>query len=188
MAGTFPGVCNTQQNGINGEPLAAAILTIYNGGTTVLSNTFQDIGLAIPAANPMTADSSGRLPLIFVADGVYRVRLTDQFGSTANGGFDYPQVPSIGASSSGGGGTAVDPTTVLSTGDTKWQLINQPIAGFVRLNGKTLGGPTSGASERANNDTQALYAYLWQNFTDAFCPVIGGRGYHALPQILALRR
>jgi hypothetical protein len=175
MAGTFPGVSNTQQNGINGEPLAGAILTVYNGGTTVLSNVFQDIGLLIPAPNPLVADFSGRLPLFFVADGTYRVRLTDQFGSTANGGFDYPQVPSIGASSSGGGGTPVDPTTVLSTGDCKWQLINQPIAGFVRLNGRTLGNAGSGASEYANANAQALFVYLFSNFSDAFCPVSGGR-------------
>jgi hypothetical protein len=123
MAGTFPGVSNTQQQDTNGDALSGAILTVYNGGTTILSNVFQDIGLAIPGPNPMTADASGRIPLFFVADGTYRVRLTDVFGSTANGGFDYPQIPSIGASSSGGGGSAVDPNSILQTGDVKWQPI-----------------------------------------------------------------
>src|ERR1017187_9293437 len=121
MAGIFPGTAGCQQQDTNGEPLDGALLTVFNGGTTTLASVYQDIGLAILAPNPLVADASGRLPLFFVADGPYRVRLTGKYGATANGGFDYPQVPSIGASSSGGGGSAVDPTTVFSTGDVKWQ-------------------------------------------------------------------
>jgi microcystin-dependent protein len=180
MAGTFPGICNTQQNDTDGAPLDGAIVTVYQGGTTVLASVFQDIGLSIPGQNPMVADLSGRVPLFFVADGVYRVRLSDKFGTTSNGGFDYPQVPSIGASSSGGGGTAVDPTTVLSTGDVKWRPVDDVLTGFVRINGRTLGNATSGASERANADTQSLFTFLWNTFPDAICPVLGGRGASAV--------
>lgn len=180
MAGTFPGTSGAQQQGIDGTALDGAILTVFIGGTTVLANVFQDIGLVIPAQNPMTADASGRLPLFFVADGTYRVRLTDKYGSTANGGFDYPQCPSIGASASGGGGNAVDPTTVLSTGDVKWQPIDNVIAGWVRMNGRTIGSATSGSSERASADTSALFAFLWGTFSDAICPVVGGRGVSAV--------
>jgi microcystin-dependent protein len=180
MAGTFPGVCNAQQHDMNGKPLAGAILTVFQGGTLTLASVFQDIGLIIPGKNPMEADDSGRLPLFFVDDGTYRVRLTDSTGVTTNGGFDYPQVPSIGPSAGGGGGTPVDPTTVSSTGDVKWQPIENVIAGWVRMNARTIGSATSGASERANADTQALFLFIWTNYPDAICPVVGGRGGTAL--------
>ncbi len=180
MSGTFPATANAQQHDVNGQPLANCILTVYQGGTTTLAATFQDIGLVIPAPNPLVADATGRIPLFFVADGIYALRLTDQFGIQSNGGFFYPQIPSIGASSSGGGGTPVDPTTVASTGDVKWRLEESTIAGWVRVNGRTIGNASSGASERSNADTQALFIYIWQTFADAICPVLGGRGASAL--------
>ena len=46
--------------------------------------------------------------------------------------------------------------------------------GFVRLNGRSIGSATSGASERANIDTQALYEYLWNG--DPNIVITGGRG------------
>jgi hypothetical protein len=184
MAGCFPGTANTQQFDINGNPLIGALLTVYLGGTTTLAATFQDIGLTLPATNPLVADASGRIPLFFVNDGSYALRLTDQFGIQSNGGYFYPQIPSIGASSSGGGGTPVDPTTVASTGDVKWRLEDDTIAGWVRVNGRTIGNASSGASERANADTQALFIYIWTTFSqpsaNVFCPVVGGIGTGAL--------
>ena len=179
-AGTFPGVSNAQQNDINGLPLAGGLLTVYQAGSTTPANVFQDIGLVLPASNPLVADLSGRIPLFFVADGTYALRLTDQYGQQANGGFFYPQIPSIGASSSGGGGTPVDPTTVFSTGDYKWRPSTETLAGWVRLNGRTIGSASSGASERANADVQALFIYAWNTYPDAKCTVLGGRGANAL--------
>jgi hypothetical protein len=188
MAGTFPGVANTQQINADGQPLAGGNLTVFAGGASNLVIIYQDIGLTIPAQNPLPLDNTGRIPLFFVPDGTYRVRLTDASGVTSNGGFDLPQVPSIGASSSGGGGTPVDPTTVLSTGDVKWQPIQGVLPGWVRINGRTIGGPTSGASERANNDTQPLFAFMWSNFSDSVCPVVGGRGASAAADFAASKQ
>lgn len=176
MAGLFPGVCNGQNVDRNGLPQANAQLTVYQGGTLTLASCFQDIGLAIPAANPMTADQTGRLPFFYVADGVYRVRLIDSTGQLI---YDYPQVASIGASSSGGGGSAVDVTSVFSTGDELWKKIGGIRSGWVRQNARTIGSATSGASERANADCQALFLYLWTNYPNAKCPVVGGRGASA---------
>jgi microcystin-dependent protein len=178
LAGTFPGVANTQQNDINGQPLAGALLTVYTGGTTQLAVTYQDITTLIPTTNPLVADASGRLPLFYVPDGTYGLRLTDRFGVQSNGGFYLPQVPSIGASTSGGGGTPVDPTTVASTGDIKAAYNNSTIAGWCRLNARTIGNAGSGASERANADTQPLFVFLWN--IDPTLVVVGGRGANAL--------
>lgn len=189
MSGTFPGTANCQQHDINGQPLANCILTVYQGGTTTLASTFQDIGLVIPAANPLVADATGRIPLFFVADGSYALRLTDQNGIQSNGGFYYPQIPSIGASSSGGGGSAVDPTTVASTGDVKWRLEDDTISGWVRIAGRTIGNASSGSSERANADCQALYTLIWTTYSqpsaNVVCPVVGGIGASALADFSA---
>ena len=52
--------------------------------------------------------------------------------------------------------------------------------GWVRDNARTIGSGTSGASERANSDCQPLFEFLWNNFTNAFCPVVSGRGASSL--------
>jgi hypothetical protein len=176
MAGLFPSIGNSQNVDANGRPLAFAVLTVFLGGTTAQAQVFQDIGLIIPGQNPMVADITGRLPLFYVPDGTYRVRLVDRFGA---GIFDYPQVASIGASSTGGGGTPVDPTTVFQTGDPLWQSVNTLRTGWVRQNGFTIGSATSGSSERANTDCQNLFLFLWNNYSNAKCPVVGGRGASA---------
>lgn len=176
MAGLFPGISNSQNVDRNGVPLANAVLTVYQGGTLTLASCFQDIGLAISRQNPMTADVTGRLPIFYVADGIYRVRLVDQYGVLV---YDYPQVASIGASASGGGGTAVDATTIFQTGDPLWLPVTGTRNGWVRMNARTIGSATSGASERANADCQNLFLYNWNTFPDAVCPVTGGRGASA---------
>jgi hypothetical protein len=185
MAGTFAGVCNAQQIDMNGNPLAGCLLTVYAGGTTMLASTFQDIGLTLPTTNPLVANAAGRLPLFFVQDGTYALRLTDKNGIQSGGGFFYPQVPSIGASSSGGSVTPIDPATIFSTGMWTWKPDASPMAGWVRLSGRTIGNASSGASERANADCQPLYIYVWSTYADAICPVIGGRGASALADFSA---
>jgi hypothetical protein len=178
MAGLFPGICNSQNVDQNGAPLYNSVLTVYNGGTLVLASCFQDIALTIPAQNPMTADLTARLPIFYVADGVYRVRLVDRMGVLI---YDYPQVASIGASSSGGGGGGVDPTTIFQTGDVMWLDVQGRRTGWVRDNGGTIGSATSGATERANADCQPLFLYGWANFGGgAGANVVGGAGASAL--------
>lgn len=51
--------------------------------------------------------------------------------------------------------------------------------GWVFLNGKTIGNASSGATERANADTQDLFELLWNNVSDTYAPVSGGRGANA---------
>lgn len=56
--------------------------------------------------------------------------------------------------------------------------------GFVALDGQTIGTPTSGATGRANYDTQALYVHLWTELSDTAAPVSGGRGGSALADFI----
>ena len=80
----------------------------------------------------------------------------------------------IGPSSGAGASPSVDPTTVFGTGDIKKKYTTGTISGWVRCNKRTIGSATSGATERANSDTQALFEYLWN--TDPNLPVSSGRG------------
>lgn len=51
--------------------------------------------------------------------------------------------------------------------------------GYVLLSGRTIGSGSSGATERANSDTQTLFELLWNSMTNTEAPVSGGRGASA---------
>jgi hypothetical protein len=174
-SGTIP-FSLSQQFDQYGKPLAGCkFYTIQAGTTSTPQNAYQDSGLTTALPNPIICDAAGRLPQFFLADGQIKIRLVDKNGVTqivADG------VQVIGASSGGGGGGgSVDATTVLATGDIKAKWGTGSLTGFVRGNGRTIGSATSGATERANADCQALFEYLWG--ADANLSVSGGRGASA---------
>jgi microcystin-dependent protein len=180
-AGTIP-LSMSQQFDTLGKPLSNCKLYIIQAGTTSTpQNAFQDSGLTLAHPNPLSCDSAGRLPQFFLADGQIKIRLADKNGvnQTFPGGgpSGLDNILVIGPSAGGGGGGVVDPTTVLSTGDVKIVYGTGVLSGFVRLNGRTIGSATSGATERANADTQSLFQYLWG--ADANLAVSTGRGVSA---------
>jgi hypothetical protein len=69
---------------------------------------------------------------------------------------------------------------VASTGDVKWRPSGEILSGWVKLNGTTIGSAASGATQRANADTQALFIWLWTNFPQSLIVVSTGRGATAL--------
>jgi hypothetical protein len=171
----------SQQLDSFGKPLAGCKFYTYVAGTVASpQNAYQDSALTIALPNPQTCDSAGRLPQMFLADGQIKVRLTDRNLLTQ---VVADNIQVIGNSSGGGGGGAVDPTTILSTGDIKTAYGTSPLTGFVRANGRTIGSATSGATERANADTQALFVYLWG--VDGSLAVSGGRGATAAADFAA---
>ncbi len=174
MAGTIP-LSMTQQLDEFGKPLAGGHLYLIQAGTTSTpQNGFQDSALTLPLPNPIILDASGRLPQFFLADGSIKVRLTDVNGVeklVADG------LIVTGASSGGGGGSPVDPTTILQTGWLQAIYGVGVVSGFVRCNARTIGSAVSGASERANADTQALFSFLWNG--DPNLVVSTGRGASA---------
>lgn len=175
MAGTLPGIGLTANNDLNGQPLAGCKLYVYQAGGVVIQTPYADSALSIALSWPLLGDAYGRLPFFWVPDGNYRVRLTDANDVIV---YDYPIIPAVGASSSntGTGGGTVDSTALFQTGDLMWLDVTGARAGWVRDNMKTIGSASSGATERANSDTQALYTWLWGNFADSICAVSGGRG------------
>jgi microcystin-dependent protein len=73
----------------------------------------------------------------------------------------------------------------FTTGDVKTTLKSVADAGWVMMNDGTIGDASSGGTTRANADTQALYALLWTNVSNANCPVSGGRGASAAADFAA---
>lgn len=159
------------------KPLNGGKLYFFRAGTTTPQVAYQDVALTIPlpGGSVYTLDAAGRIPQFFLADGQIKIRLANAKGVTQ---LAADNILVIGPSSGGGGGGGtVDPTTVIATGDIKARYGTGVLSGFVRANGRTIGSATSGASERANSDCQALFEYLWQ--TDANLAVSTGRGASA---------
>jgi hypothetical protein len=186
--GTTP-LSLTQQVDQNGQPLSGCLLYSYIAGTVATpQQTYQDPSLTQAQSNPLTCDVTGRVPLAWYPSGYTHIRLTD-----ASGNVKVDQtLPVLGiavATSGGSGGTTVDPTTILATGDVKYRFTAEILTGFVRLNGNTIGSASSGASERANADTQNLFVYLWTNCatpsSNNHCAVSGGLGATALADFQA---
>lgn len=178
MAGILPGIALINNFDNNGDLMRGALLRIYQAGTTTPVTAFKDSGLTPGQEHPwpIPADSAARLPMFYLDDGDYRVRL-----SSADGGYvayDLPLISAVGPSSGGGGGGggSVSPEVIFNTGDVLWLPRSGLRDGWVRHNGRTIGNSTSSATERANADTQALYEYLYSEYSDSICPVIGGRG------------
>jgi hypothetical protein len=173
-AGTIPFSLSQQFDSLGHVLAGCQLYTIQAGTTSTPQSAYQDSALTIALPNPQTCDAAGRLPQMFLADGTIKVRLTDRNGVSQ---IVADNIQVIGASSGGGGGGTVDPTTILATGDLKVSYGTGVLSGFVRANGRTIGSATSGATERANSDTNALFVYLWS--ADANLAVSGGRGASA---------
>lgn len=65
------------------------------------------------------------------------------------------------------------------TGDIRTSLNNFSPWGWVPANDGTIGSPSSGATTRANSDTWPLYNLIWNNVSNTYAPVTGGRGVGA---------
>lgn len=85
------------------------------------------------------------------------------------------------AADGAGGGSWVDPNTLVtatafSTGDVKGTFKTTADSTWVLMNDGTIGDASSAATTRANADCEDLFKLLWDNISDTYCPVSGGRG------------
>lgn len=163
---------------------ARALFTSATTGDPI--TVYQDYALGTEHPNPVIADSQGRFPPIFIDEDVefYGLRITTSSGSVLplgeSGNYDIPTLPVIGPSAgSGGSVTAIDTASIFQTGDVLWVPKTGTRTGWIRLNGRTIGSASSGASERANDDCEDLYAFIWDNYANTICAVTGGRGVSA---------
>lgn len=170
-AGTIS-LSGAQQFNAAGKPLAGCKLYFYEAGTvSTRQDSFKDSSLTTPHSWPLECDSSGRIPFFYLADGTIKIRLADRAGVTQ---VSEDGLVVVGASSGGGGGGAVDSTKLAQTGDIKVRYGTGALSGWVRAAGRTIGSATSGATERANSDTQDLWEYLCSNDTTLRATIAGG--------------
>lgn len=73
----------------------------------------------------------------------------------------------------------------FSTGDVKLTFKGVPDSGWVFCDDGTIGSATSGATNRANADTVNLFTLLWNNISNTYAPVSGGRGANAAADFAA---
>lgn len=193
MPGLAPISLQQFLNPTTGLPYSGARAGFFEASSGTPIVVYQDYGLGTPHSNPVIADAYGRFPPIFISEavGFYRLRLTTSGGVVLplgdGGSFDIDVLPVIGPVEGDGGGAEVpvDPNSVLTTGDVIWTPAKTTRAGFVRMNGRTIGSGSSGAAERANADCEDLYTYIHNNFSDTLCPVTGGRGANAAADFAA---
>lgn len=157
-----------------GQYPPGALVYFFEANTNTPMTVYADALETTPLTHPVQAFANGRFPPIFVPYRTYRERVTDQYGVLL---WDIDGIPNPAPPSSGGGsGIVVTQDMVLQTGDVMWQLRGGTRPGWARLNGRTIGNASSGATERANDDTEDLYTFLWNNLDNSVAPVIGGRG------------
>lgn len=63
----------------------------------------------------------------------------------------------------------------FSTGDMKLTMKSAADSGWLMMNDGTIGSAASSATH-ANADAQSLYTLLWNNVSNTYAPVTGGRG------------
>jgi hypothetical protein len=164
----------------NGRIASGAQAAFYFAGTTIPLTVYADPSLSVPRSYPVVANATGVFPPIYLPYIDYSVRVLDanHVEISFADGIANPPPPSSG----GGGGIVVSADMVPQVGDMIWnpKPAGGPRTGWVRANGQTIGSGVSGATERANADTQNLFTFLWNNFPDADCPVSGGRGVSAV--------
>jgi len=150
---------------------AGAKAYFFTGGTTTALTVFQDAGASAAHPHPLLADANGRWPDVFVPYILaYDVQVTDANNVQLTFTQNIPNPDPVDLT------VTVDPLNTVQTGMIHAEFVNTTKTGYVRLNGRTIGSATSVATERANADTSTLFAYLWNNLTDAVAPVSSGRG------------
>lgn len=159
----------------NGAPRSGAKAFFFNAGTTTPRTVYRDSGLGISHDHPVVANASGMFPAIFLPAGDYRLRIEDETGVTLS---DIDGISTPIFTDGGGGGGGDTPVELLArTGDYKFRHETGSHSGWVRAAGRTIGSASSGASERANADCEALFLLLWG--ADSTLVVSGGRGANA---------
>lgn len=152
-----------------------AIANFYQGGTSTPLTVYSDAAEASPRTADVAADSNGRWPAVFIPFTTsYDVQVRTSGGTQLYYYTNIPNPDPVEASVD-----SVADEELLATGHVWWEPINATKVGAVRLNGRTIGNASSGATERANADTEDLYTFLWNNLANGQAAVSTGRGASA---------
>jgi hypothetical protein len=175
----------TQIRNSAGVVQSGALVYFYLEGTTTNLVTYSDAAQTTPHTQPVVASNQGVPAPVYIpySSTGYRVVIKTSGGTTIS---DTDGIARHAPPDTGGGvGIVVATEQVFQPGWTVFLLQTGTVTGFVRLNGRTVGSATSGATERANADTENLYSYFWTNCANAQCAVSGGRGGSAAADFAA---
>jgi hypothetical protein len=165
----------------NDNRTGGALAYFYQGNTTTPITVYQDADETTPHAHPVAAASSGRWPTVFIPfRASYDLKVTTSSGTQLYYPTEIPNPNPVEAAED-----SVDDSELIQTGDIVCSPATGARTGFVRLNGRTIGSASSGATERANADTEDLYTFNWNNFSNTICPVATGRGASAAADFAA---
>lgn len=179
MAGSLPLALTQHFDASTRFPMAGGLLSFYVTGSLTPQQSYSDTGLTVLNPWPLVLDANGRVPNFYLADGTVRAKLTDVNGDVSKG-FFLDNLLVIGPSTSGITlPPAVDPNAIQKTGQLLCFYGVESIPGLVRANARTIGNAASGATERANADTEGLFSYLYAAAGDSVLAVSGGRGASA---------
>lgn len=155
----------------NQTPQVGAKILTFDAGTSTARSAYRNgAGTLTAWTQPFFTDVNGQLPPFWInGPTAYRVRVV-----TANDVqiFDVDNIPGEIAIPS-----AAPVSQGLVTGDILYRFDTAERAGFVRLNGKTVGSTASGA-DYADDGNQALYVLLYNGISTL--TISGGRGANAL--------
>lgn len=159
----------------NGDPYVGAIVEFFDAGTTTPQTVYTDSSLSTAAGESLrTANARGAFRALYLnpTPGSYDVVVTalDSTEIASGEGISVPQNADYVPPDAG----STDPTLLFTTGMLQNYYGTSSPSGWVRGNGRTVGSATSGATERANADCQALFLFLWA--ADSTLSVSGGRG------------
>ena len=73
----------------------------------------------------------------------------------------------------------------FDTGDISPTLRTTAKTGWIMMDDGSIGDASSGATNRANADTSALFTFIWTNLGNTQAPVSGGRGASAAADFAA---
>jgi microcystin-dependent protein len=142
----------------NGNVLYGAKAYFFVAGTTTPKTTYTDPVYSSERTHPVTVDGFGNFPTIYVGEGDYDIRLVDSAGAVIG---QYEQLPGATPTTEPEDPTEVPESRLAQTAELRWFYGSGARDGWVRANGRTIGSGTSGASERANADTETLFKHLW---------------------------
>lgn len=168
-----------------------SVANSFSSGTTISSSAmnanFSDVASEITGSLPRDGQAAMTGQLKAAAGTASAPGIT--FGADTDTGFYRKAGNTVGVVAGGsevatiGESGIVDSNSVvisgIPTGCMMMYGATTAPTGWVRVNGRTIGNASSGATERANADTSSLFSFLWTNYSDSVCAVSGGRGASA---------
>lgn len=168
-----------------------SITNSFSANTTAesakVNANFSDVASEI--TNSLPRDGQAAMTGQFKASTGTAASPSISFGSDTNTGFYRKASDTIGVVSGGSEVATIDSEgfkdtaglliTAVPTGAMMMFGATTAPTGWVRCNALTIGSAASGATERANADTEDLFSFLWTNYSDTVCAVSSGRGASA---------